>query len=168
MSRDGKERIERAPEVDETARRLGSCNRLKRVSRWYCSVLKGMEGAKTCFASFGEILPEEVDSKMRRCLFCFFSEMKDSDWFIPVAMIPFHQNWEAAGNWNTFEVTAKVIGASSSEPKAYSDTTCTFIVVSSSTRFTTLATIYIKQFPRVVRFCFLHQSYRLHPLQRQL
>jgi hypothetical protein len=97
VSRDGNERIERAPEVEEIARRLGSCNRLKRVSRWYSSVLKGMEGAKNCFASSGEILAEGVDSKMRRCLFCFFSEMKDSDWFIPVAMIPFHQYWEAAG-----------------------------------------------------------------------
>ena len=110
MSRDGKERIETAPEVEEIARRLGSCNRLKRVSRWYCSVLKGMEGAKTCFASLSEILPEEVVSKMRRCLFCFFSEMKDSDWFIPVAMIPFLQYREppeylrgdSQGHWSVF------------------------------------------------------------------
>ena len=56
---------------------------------------------------------------------------------------------------NTFEVTAKVIGASSSEPKAYSDTTSTFVVVSSSTRFTTLATIYIKQLPRGGTILFL-------------
>jgi hypothetical protein len=56
---------------------------------------------------------------------------------------------------NTFEVTAKVIGASSSEPKACSDTTSTFVVVSSSTRFTTLATIYIKQFPKGGTILFL-------------
>jgi hypothetical protein len=76
-------------------------------------MLKGMDGAKTCFSSLGEILPEEVVSKMRRCLFCFFSEMKDSDWFIPVAMIPFLQYWESGkppeylrgdsqGHWSVF------------------------------------------------------------------
>jgi len=55
VSKDGKDRIERAPELEDMARRLGSWNRLKRVSRWYCSALKGTEGAKTCFASLGEI-----------------------------------------------------------------------------------------------------------------
>jgi|SRR5277367_3436 len=151
MSRDGKERIDRSPEFEDIARRLGSCNRLKRVSRWYWSVLKGMEGVKTCFASLGEIWPEDL--KNRRCLFCLFSEMKDSDWFIPVTMVPFPSVLRS--RLNTFEVTAKVIGASSSELNTYSDTTFTFVVVSSSTTFSTLATIYIKQFPKGRTILFL-------------
>src|SRR5271170_6462612 len=73
--------------------------------------------------------------------------MKDSDWFIPVTIVPFHQYWNRdESRLCTFELTAKVIGASSSDPKTYSDVTSTFVVVlsSSSTLFTLAVIYYIK------------------------
>jgi len=136
-----------APDVEDTARRLGSRNRLKRVNRWYSSTLKGIDGAKTCFANFGVIFPaESVESRIRRCLFCFFSEMKDSDWLIPVTIVPFSSSvLERRGAGfvrHTFEFTASVIGASSSDPRTYSETTVNSFLTSSSTSSTTLAAIY--------------------------
>jgi hypothetical protein len=150
-----------APEVDEIARRLGSCNRLKRLNRWYSSVLKGVDGAKTCFASLGVILPEGVESKIRRCLFCFFSETKDADWLIPVTMVPFHHQHRSlrqSRSINAFEATARVIGASSSDPRTCSDTTTKSVLESSSTGWFTLTAIFYRisdiATEGSARFCF--------------